>query len=226
MITSAIHMSDAEVREGVLRELRLDSRLKGAKVDVAVREGFVTLAGTVADSSELLAAYESAERAPGVYELSSELRLDPFGGRPRTDANIAEAVRHALAWDTQIPHESIQVAVSNGWVALQGRVGRLRDRENAERLARRLEGVRGVYNLVTVEPGEERGEDVRDRIEEALRRRARREADSIGVEFRGDTLSLTGRLQTWGGKQAVIGALAHAPGVRRIEDRLSIDPYF
>jgi len=146
-------MSDAEVREGVLRELRMDSRLKETRVEVTVREGFVTLAGTVAGSSELLAAYESAERSPGVYEIASELRLNPYDGRARTDADIAEAVRGALGRGTQIPHEHIQVAVSNGWVALHGKVGLPEDRENVERLVRSLEGVRGVYNLVEADSG-------------------------------------------------------------------------
>ena len=226
MRTSEIYMTDGEVRQEVLREMRWDSRLRGAAVEVTVSEGEVTLRGRVTDASEMLAAVEAARRAEGAFEVRSELRVDPFGGRPRTDANIAEAVRRALEWDAQIPHERIQVAVSNGWVALHGTVGRQRDRENVERLARRLEGVRGVYNLVAVEPAAELADDVRDRIEEALRRRAQREAESIEVQLHGGTLSLSGRLHTWGEKQAVLGALAQAPGVQRVEDRVNVDPYF
>ena len=226
MRTSEIHMTDGEVRQEVLREMRWDSRLRGATVQVAVAGGEVTLRGAVTDASEMLAAIEAARRAEGAFQVKSELRVDPFGGRPRTDAHIAEAVRRALEWDAQIPHDRIQVAVSNGWVALHGTVGRQRDRENVERLARRLEGVRGVYNLVAVEPAAEMADDVRDRIEEALRRRAQREAEAIEVQLHGGTVSISGRLHTWGEKQAVLGALTQAPGVRRVDDRLSVDPYF
>ena len=226
MRTSEIYMTDGEIRQEVLREMRWDSRLRGAAVEVSVSEGEVTLRGAVTDASEMLAAIEAARRAEGAFQVKSELRVDPCGGRPRTDANIAEAVRHALEWDAQIPHDRIQVAVSNGWVALHGTVGRQRDRGNVERLARRLEGVRGVYNLVAVEPAAELAEDVRDRIEDALRRRAQREAAAIEVRLRGGTVSLSGRLHTWGEKQAVLGALTQAPGVRRVDDRLSVDPYF
>jgi osmotically-inducible protein OsmY len=226
MRTSEIYMTDGEVRQEVLREMRWDSRLRGAAVEVAVAEGEVTLRGTVTDASEMLAAIEAARRAEGAFQVRSELRVDPYGGRPRTDANIAEAVGRALEWDAQIPHDRIQVAVSNGWVALHGIVARQRDRENVERLARRLEGVRGVYNLVAVEPEAETADDVRDRIEEALRRRAQREAESIEVQLHGGTVSLSGRLHTWADKQAVLGALTQAPGVRRVDDRLSVDPYF
>ena len=226
MRTSEIYMTDGEVRQEVLREMRWDSRLRRAAIEVAVEEGEVRLRGTVTDASEMLAAIEAARRAEGAFQVRSELRVDPYGGRPRTDVNIAEAVRHTLEWDAQIPHDRIQVAVSNGWVALHGTVARQRDRENVERLARRLEGVRGVYNLVTVEPEAELTDDVRDRIEEALRRRAQREADSIEVQLHGGTVSLSGRLHTWADKQAVLGALTQAPGVQRVDDHLSVDPYF
>lgn len=226
MRTSEIHMTDGEVRQEVLREMRWDSRLRGAAFEVEVREGEVTLRGTVTDATEMLAAIEAARRAEGAFQVSSELRVDPYNGRPRTDANIGEAVRRTLEWDAQLPHERIQVAVSNGWVALHGTVGRQRDRENVERLARRLEGVRGVYNLVVVEPSAQLADDMRDRIEEALRRRAQHEAERIEVQLHGGTVSVSGRLHTWAEKQAVLGALTQAPGVQRVDDRLSVDPYF
>jgi osmotically-inducible protein OsmY len=86
--------------------------------------------------------------------------------------------------------------------------------------------VRGVYNLVGVEPEPALSDDVRDRIEDALCRRAQREAESIRVERHGATVSLAGRLHTWAEKQAVLAALTRAPGVERVDDRLSVDPYF
>ena len=226
MRTNAVLMSDAEIREEVLRELRGDSRLKGVEIGVTVTQGTARLAGTVADASELIAAIESAARAEGVLEVVNDLRVDPYAGKPRTDANIAAAVRQALEWDALIPHTHIQVAASNGWVALHGSVERARDRDNAERLARRHEGVRGVYNLTELDAPTARAEDVRDHIEEALRRNARREAEGIQVSVSGATVSLSGRVHTWAQKQAVLGALNRTPGVERVNDELNIDPYF
>src|SRR5215213_8035187 len=56
MRTSEIYMTDGEVRQEVLREMRWDSRLRGASVEVEVSESEVTLRGTVADASVMLAA--------------------------------------------------------------------------------------------------------------------------------------------------------------------------
>jgi osmotically-inducible protein OsmY len=87
---------------------------------------------------------------------------------------LANASRTALEWDALIPHDRIQVAVSNGWVGLTGEVELLREREDAERLVRRLVGVRGVYNEIEVKSPQARTENVRDAIEEELKRRASR----------------------------------------------------
>ena len=225
MIQSTVRMNDAEVRQSVLRKLRGDSRLKGSSAEVTVTEGTATLSGAVSDSSEMLAAVEAASRAEGVFDVINHLEVDAARGRTRTDGNIAEAARRALEWDSEIPHTRIRVAVSNGWVALHGAVSRLRERENAERLVRRLEGVRGVYNLVEVEPNDD-AESVRDRIEDALRGHADRQARAIQFKLEGGTLDLSGRVHTWAEKQAVIGALNRAPGVERINDKLNIDPCF
>lgn len=218
-------MNDTQIRQEVFRELRLDSRLKRSEIGVSVHEGAVTLSGEVAGSNELLAAVEGARRADGVFEVVNEIKVSPVN-RPRTDTDIAEAVWHALEWDALIPDSRLEVTVSNGWVALQGRVDLLRERGDAERLVRRLEGVRGVYNLIEVRPPEERTENVRDAIGEALRRLAEREAEGIKVSLSKGTANLTGRVHTWAEKQVILGALKLAPGVERVNDQLRIDPYF
>jgi hyperosmotically inducible protein len=111
-------------------------------------------------------------------------------------------------------------------VALHGGVDLLREREGAERLARRMEGVRGVYNLIEVAPPVATAENVREAVGAALRRHAEREAERIEVSLRGGTASLAGKVHTWAEKQAILGALRHAPGVERVNDQLGIDPYF
>jgi len=69
-------------------------------------------------------------------------------------------------------------------------------------------------------------ETVRQSIESALERRAEREADRIGVEVKEGTVFLTGKVHNWSERVAVLGAAGYAPGVRKVEDRLSVDPYF
>jgi osmotically-inducible protein OsmY len=150
MSTSCM-FNDAEVRDGVLRQLSLDPRLQRSDIGVNVQQAAVTLTGAVATTDELLAALEAARRSDGVFTVVHEIRVRPVR-KPRTDAEIAKALREAFKWNALAPNRHIQVAVSNGWVALQGRVDFTSEREDAERITRRFEGVRGVYNLIEVNP--------------------------------------------------------------------------
>jgi osmotically-inducible protein OsmY len=133
----------------VLREFQNESRLKTANIGASVMDGIVTLTGTVAGQAELLAALEAAWRADGVFDVVNQLCVNAVGTRP-TDHEIAGKVKGALESGASAAGRSIQVAVSNGWVALHGKVARPRQFEKAERIARSIDGVRGVYNLIEV----------------------------------------------------------------------------
>ncbi|HEX7176352.1 MAG TPA: BON domain-containing protein [Pyrinomonadaceae bacterium] len=216
--------SEEQIKADVLRELRQESRLKGTAIGVEVRDGTVTLTGTVSSTSEILAALEAANRADTYFYLVNQIDLDA-GVRP-TDQEIAKSVMGALERDAVINEHSLQVAISNGWVALSGKVERLREREEAERIARRTAGVRGVYNLIEVSPHTPSIENARDAIVAALRRYAEQEAEGIDVDLRNGTADVSGKVHTWTEKQTVLGALTHAPGVERVKDHLRVDPYF
>jgi osmotically-inducible protein OsmY len=117
---------------------------------------------------------------------------------------------------------SFTSTVSNGWVSLTGTVDLWSDRESAERAIRNLQGVRGVTNTITVTPSKTSSLDVRMAIEEALERRAEREAKKIQVNVSDGTVRLTGTVQSWQEKEAVAAAARFTPGVRSVDNQLRI----
>ncbi|HWP42390.1 MAG TPA: BON domain-containing protein [Blastocatellia bacterium] len=216
--------SDTQIQQEVLEELKWDSRVKETDIGVTVRHGVVTLTGTVSSYDEKISAQEAAHRVEGVLDVANDIEVVVPALMSRTDAEIAEAVRRALEWDVTVPDERIKSTVSNGWVTLEGTVNLLRERIDAERAVRRLAGVRGVTNLIAVSPSIE-PEELRRMIEEALERRAKREADRIQIELKDGVVALSGRVYTWREKRAIIGIVSHAPGVREVIDELRIVPY-
>jgi osmotically-inducible protein OsmY len=66
---------------------------------------------------------------------------------------------------------------------------------------------------------------IRKMIEEALGRRAEREAEKIGITVDGGTVTLSGKVHSWLEKDAVVGVIGHAPGVRTVNDKLRIEPW-
>lgn len=217
--------SDREVQEEVLLELRWDSRIRQAEVGVEVDNGVVTLTGTVDSWAKKLAAKDAAHRVVGVRDVADDVRVKPPGSLERTDTEIAQDVRFALEWDAFVPDKDIRSTVADGRVTLEGEVHTLRQKEDAARAIRGVKGVTGVHNWLTVESVKADPEVLRKSIEQALERRAEREAEKIDVTVREGVVTLKGRVRTWPEKEAVLGVVSHAPGVREVSDQLFVRPW-
>jgi osmotically-inducible protein OsmY len=221
----ALAKTDREIQQDVFRELRWDSRVDPTEIGVEVDEGVVTLTGTVGSYAKKVAAREAAHRVAGVLDVADDIQVQWPGSLQRTDTQIAAAVRHALEWDAFVPDQKIRSTVSEGFVTLEGEVSTLREKEDSEAVVRNLAGVRGVRNRLLVAAVKADPAKLRESIEQALERRAEREAERIKVKVEDGTVTLEGRVRTWPEKQAVLGAVGHAPGVREVQDRLSVNPW-
>jgi osmotically-inducible protein OsmY len=222
---ATVKKSDLEIQQDVMRELRWDTRIGPTEVGVEVDKGFVTLTGTVTNFAKKHAATEAAHRVAGVLDVANDITVHFAGSPGKTDTEIARAVRHALEWDAFVPDRRIRSNVSAGWVTLEGEVEFLRECEDAARVVRRLESVKGVWNQIAVTPKKVDPVALRNMIEDALERRAEREAEQIGVAIDDGTVTLSGKVRSWREKDAVVGVIGHAPGVRTVNDKLRIEPW-
>ena len=217
--------SDAQIKGDVISELKWDSRVNETEVGVQVRDGVVTLVGTVDVYAKKIAAREAAHRVMGVLDVVDEMQVKVAGIGARTDTEIARAVREALEWDAFVPDKDIRSTVSMGIVTLEGAVSTWAQRSDAERAVRGLTGVRGVINQVTITTKPLDPLKIKNDIEEALQRQAEREARRIAISVKDGVVTLTGRIRSWAEKNAVDRVVGFAPGVRRVDDRLTVDPY-
>lgn len=71
---------DDEIFQTVLGELQRDGRLAAASLRVEVRNGVVTLFGTVEGYALRGAARAAAERVPGVAEVVTRIKVTLSGG--------------------------------------------------------------------------------------------------------------------------------------------------
>jgi osmotically-inducible protein OsmY len=223
-MTQGMKKTDTQIHHDVLEELKWDSRVDETEVGVEVDNGVVTLTGTVSSWAKRVAAQEAARRVIGVLDVANDIGVKVPGGLTRTDTEIAQAVRHALAWDVLVPDDKISSMVSDGWVTLDGTVERWSQRDDAERAVRNLTGVKNVVNNITVKPTKPVTEDIRKAIEQALERRAEREARRIRVEVRDGIATLTGSVHSWAERKSVVAAARFTPGVRDVQDHLRTEP--
>jgi len=144
--------TDEDIQRDVLAELKWDARVQPNEIGVSVKDGVVTLTGVVDSYSKRWAAEDAAHRVRGVKAVANDIEIRLPSSAERTDTDIAAAAVRALEWDALIPTEKLDVTVSKGWVTLRGEVEWQFQKEDAERVVRRLSGVRGVTNLITVKP--------------------------------------------------------------------------
>ena len=122
MATMSTTMSDTEIQQEVMLELRWDSRVEATDVGVEVHDGVVTLTGTVDSYVKMLAAAEAAHRVAGVLDVANDLTIKLPGFGARTDTEIAQAVRQALEWDPLVPDKHIQSTVGTAGSRSRGRL--------------------------------------------------------------------------------------------------------
>jgi len=220
MVTATGTRTDEQIKRDVLAELKWDARLLANEIGVIVKDGVVTLTGWVDSYIKKLSAEEAAHHVSGVKAVANDIEVKL--ATERTDADVAEAALRALKWDALVPHDKLTVTVSNGWITLEGEVEWQYQKEDAMRAVRRLSGVTGVTNLITVKPRVS-PTDLKRQIADALVRSAEIDAGKISVEVRGTTAILRGTVRCFMEKQTAERAAWSAPGIAAVEDLITVE---
>ena len=71
--------------------------------------------------------------------------------KPVTDDFISDTVRQKLAADSLVKGGAIDVEVKAGVVTLKGKVQEAKQRDKADRIAKKVSGVKSVVNEIKIE---------------------------------------------------------------------------
>ena len=213
--------TDAELQRAVQEELSFEPSIVGTDIGVTVKNAVVTHIGTVPNLTSKWAAERAAEKVTGIRALAKDLMVRLPGESRRSDADIGEAALHSLRWDVDVPDQRITVEVENGLVTLKGEVDWYFQRAAAEANVRKLTGVVGVSNLITIKPSVT-AKAIRAKIESALQRRAVKDARKISVEVDGGEVTLRGDVHCWAERENAELAAWAAEGVWQVNDEIRV----
>jgi osmotically-inducible protein OsmY len=213
--------TDLQIKTDITAELAWDPAVNATNIGVAVKDGIVTLSGTVDTYIQKHAVERAARRVGGVRGMAVDLEVRLAPGHERTDAEIAQAAANALRWHSLVPEDKVKVEVEKGWITLTGEVDWAYQKASAEHSVRPLVGVRGVGNDIQLKQHTDPA-DLRAELVAAFARHAIREASHISIEVDGSVVTLRGPVDTLAEHDAAIGTAYAAKGVTRVVDRLDV----
>lgn len=215
--------SDNEIKKDVEDELQWAPGLDATDIAVSVKNGVVTLTGFVKSYIDKYEAESAAKRVAGVVGVANDLEVRLPTNDERPDPEIARQAVQAIRSQLPISGDRIKPIVTKGWVVLEGEVEWNYQRQTAEDAVRKIRGVKGVTNAIKVKPRVQ-PQEIKQKIEQALRRIAELDAGRIQVETQGAEVILKGTVRSWAEREEAERAAWSAPGVTRVDDRIIVSP--
>ena len=141
-----------------------------------------------------------------------------------TDVRLRNFVVRELDWDPDVDDSGIGVSAKDGVVTLTGRIDTYAGKLAAERVAKRVRGVRAVANdLVVHLKGDWNDADIAADALSALRRRETI-PESIQVSVDRGHAKLTGRVEWLTQREHAHDVVAHVRGVRDVTNYIEVSP--
>ncbi len=213
--------TDAQIQHDVMAELQWEPSVNATHIGVEVKNGIVTLLGHVDSYTEKWNAERAAQRVSGVKAIAVQMEVNIPSIHKRNDVDIAMSADNVLNWTTDVPNDAVKIMVENGWLSLNGEVTWEYQRHAAESALRRILGVKGITNKISIKP-KFKFNAIKTDIENALKRISNVDTHGIVIEVDGADVNLKGTVHSWLERDLIKKSAWSTPGVRNVKDNIAV----
>lgn len=214
--------TNEHIQKDVQDAIKWEPLLHAAEIGVIVKDGVVTLTGTVNSYAKKSEAEVAAKSVAGVKVVVEKIDVVFDSLRDKIDDNtIATNVLNAIEWNWKIPSDKIKIRVENGWITLEGEVNWNFQREAVRDAVKNLPGVTGLTNYISLKPESNDLIEKRE-VELALARNWAINSEDIDVNVKGTKVTLTGTVGSWYERDEAERIAWNTKGVWSVDNQLEI----
>ena len=206
--------------------------LQGDDINIASRDGVVTLTGIVADNFNKSLAEETVADLPGVKSVDNRLEIKGEPPSANSDAWIRDKVKVTLMFHRSVSASTTEVAVKDGIVTLRGDATSQAQKELTTEYAKDVEGVKDVNNEMVVSKSSKNKPTVGEKIDDAsitaqvkmtLLFHRSTSAVNTKVETKDGVVTMYGKASNAAEKDLVTKLANDVNGVKGIKNRMTIE---
>ena len=206
--------------------------LKDDAIKTDVKNGLVTLTGTVAEEGHKSLAQDTLESLPGVTKVDNQLATKAEVAAENADTWMARKVKLALLLHRNVNAGKTAVEVKDGVVTLKGEASSAAQKDLTTEYAKDIDGVKEVNNRMTVAATSDKTERTAgDKIDDAsitaqvkiaLLTHRSTSALKTKVETRDGEVTLTGVAKNAAEKALVTKLVEDINGVTGVKNQMTI----
>jgi osmotically-inducible protein OsmY len=147
-LASTYQRTDTEIAQAAVNALKWHTTVPDHRITLTVRDGWITLAGTVDWQFQKDAATRAVRDLTGVKAVMNDIRVQP---QVKT-IDVRDKIEAAFKRSAEIDARRVNVTAQDGKVILSGNVHSWSERREAELAAWAAPGVSQVEDRLTIVP--------------------------------------------------------------------------